>query len=223
MQYNKPMNATSSHRAPARPLWLSLSAILLFAPAVATLEHTRTAPPLFAFMSAGLALGLAGTWSGFSRLRTRPAGKAYGFAVGGGIAGLFALLFWGIMVPLLLLFALPARQLEPNDPDVAEAQRQMRVIVRQVKSFHRELGRMPVKVEELVEKDYLQARVLYDPRDRMRDTPSFRLLLREMPPEDQWHHTPLLESRFPDRYGRRLLAFPDESFQEIDPTSPSAL
>ncbi len=205
---------TPSLAHPSRPLLLAGMALLLFAPGLFVLEKTRQIPPLLAIAALGVLFAIAALVSGLGRLRKKPSGKSYGFAVGGSIAGLFALLFWIVMVPLLILFALPARQADPEDPLIEESRRQMRVIVRQIKSFHREQGRLPVKIEELVEKKYLQNRLLYDPRDRVKAVPSYRILGQDLPPPEQAATTPLLEGRWPDALGKRLLAFSDETIGE---------
>ena len=147
---------------------------------------------------------------GLRALKPLSGGKAYGQAMGASLVGGFAVVFWCVLVPFMILFALPARQQDATSPEISQSMEHMRVLIRQSKTFQRDFGRMPVKVEELVEKNYVPARMLFDPRDPLRDAPSYRLMLRELPPEADWDRIPILEGRWPDARGRRLLGYASE-------------
>lgn len=107
-------------------------------------------------------------------------------------------------------------QLEPEEPALARSEKQMRVIIRQIKTFYAEEGRVPANIEELVEKNYIRLELMYDPRVPLRDAPGYRIMLREMPPMDLWAQTPALEGRWPDPEGRRLIGFLDEHIELHD-------
>jgi hypothetical protein len=193
------------------PLILGLVALLLFAPALWIMEANRAWAPTLQVAIPALLLGAVSVWAGMAILKSKPSGGRYGWAMTGSLCGGFSLVFWICMVPMLLLVALPARDLDPEDPELEQARKQIRLWVRHVKSFHGEYGRLPVKLEELVDKGYAPDILLYDPRQKRRDAPSYRLTVDQFPPVENWSVVPLLEGRIPDRQGRRLLAYPDGS------------
>jgi hypothetical protein len=202
--------------APA-PLALGLFSLLLFAPGLWIMDNTRTWAPTLLVAVPALLLGTLSLVAGIRILRSRPSGGRYGWAMTGGLCGGFSLVFWICMVPMLLIVALPARDLDPADPELEQSRKQIRLWVRHVKSFHRETGRLPVRLEELVDKGVAPQILLYDPRQRRRDAPSYRLTVDELPPPEAWSDVPILEGRIPDRQGRRLLAYADESTGMTEP------
>jgi len=105
---------------------------------------------------------------------------------------------------------LPARSLDPEDSLEAQSEKQMRIIIRQSKSFYHDRGRLPVQLEELAQEGYVAWSILHDPRDSVRDRLSYRLLLQEMPAEDRWAESLILEGRWPNEQGERLIGFLDE-------------
>lgn len=193
------------------PLALGLIALLMFAPALWIMEANRAWGPTLRVAIPALILGAASVAAGVMILRSKPSGGRYGWAMTGSLCGGFSMVFWLCMVPILLIVALPARDLDPEDPDLEEARKQIRLWARHIKTFHFEEGRMPVKLEELVEKGYAPGILLYDPRQKRRDAPSYRLMVRQLPPEDNWSVVPILEGRIPDAQGRRLLGYADGS------------
>lgn len=199
-------------RWPVLPLGASVSSLFLAGIFVTfTVQGHYSLGLLLLCGLPALALAALGLGVGSVTLKKRPPGAPYGFAMGGTLLGGFSLVFWTVMVPLLFLIMLPAMSLEPEDELLAESQRQMRVIIRQAKAFHRDHGRLPESVEEMVALRLIPARLLIDPRHpAMRDQPAYRLMIREMPPEALWEETPILEGRFPDASGRRLVGFLDE-------------
>lgn len=199
------------------PLVLGVLALVLFIPGLKIMDATRAWMPTLYVAAPAMLLAAGSLAAAVWILRGKPSGRVYGLAMTGGITGGFALIFWVVMVPMLLIVALPAREADPVDPAVEQSRRQMKVLVRQVKSFQREHGRLPVKLAELVEKEMIPTHLLYDPRQARRDAPSYRLMVRDMPPKAEWAATPLLEGRIPDREGFRLLAYPDESLGTVRP------
>lgn len=193
------------------PLILGLVSLLLFAPGLWIMESTRSWGPTFSVAVPALFLGILSVGAGVNILKSKPSGGRYGWAMTGSLSGGFSVVFWACMVPILLIVALPARDLDPVDPELETARKQIRLWVRHVKTFHRETGRLPVKLEELVEKGYAPGTLLYDPRQKRRDAPSYRLMVNQLPPPADWSQVPLLEGRIPDQRGRRLLAYADES------------
>lgn len=160
---------------------------------------------------------------GIRALRLKPAGNdpVLGLGIAATLLGVFSLLFWVIQVPLLSNIALPAieraEEESPDPPGLAESKQQMRLLVRHTKSFYREYDRLPVKLEELVEKGMIRADLLYDPRGFRRDVPAYRLVLTNMPPMSVWSETPAVESRYSDEHGVRLFCTLDETFVPIPP------
>ena len=193
------------------PLILGLVALLLFGPGLWIMESTQRWGATLGVTVPALLLGGLSVLFGIRILRSKPSGGRYGWAMTGSLCGGFAMVFWICMVPILLLVALPARDLDPVDPEIEQSRKQIRLWVRHVKTFHRENGRLPVKLEELVEKGVAPNILLYDPRQKRRDAPSYRLMVNEMPAEENWSSVPILEGRIPDKNGQRLLAFADES------------
>jgi competence protein ComGC len=193
------------------PLLLALLSLALFLPGVWIMERTRAWMPtlqvaLPALVLAGIALTL-----GWRMLGGHPTGKTYGLAMGGSLTAVFSLVFWMVMVPMLLIVALPAREADSPEPELNQSCAQMKIWVRQIKSFHLDRGRMPLALEELVEEGYAPESLLYDPRQRTRDAPSYRLIAREMPPESEWDRVPMVEGRIPHaRDGTRLIVFASE-------------
>ena len=198
-------------RIPALPLALAFASLLLAALFITIclqghysffiLMATAT-PALFAATGA-LTLGVV-------TLRKRPPGAPYGFAMGGSLLGGFALIFWFAMLPLIFIIMLPAMDADPADPQLAVSEKRMRILIRQTKAFHLQTGRLPHRLEELVQVGLTPERNLYDPRTPLRDLPSYRLILDEMPPESEWADTPAIEGRIPDENGYRLLGYLDE-------------
>jgi competence protein ComGC len=196
---------------PALPLVLALSSLALAAVFVLlTLNGLYRFPLLMLFSVPALFSAVGALSLGVHTLRRRPPGAAYGFAMGGSLLGGFSLVFWMVKIPLIFMILLPAMSHEPEDAQVEASAGQMRILIRQTKSFHRDHGRMPVLLEELVREGYVDNRLLYDPRDTRKDRPSYRLLLREMPPPERWSDSPVLEGRWPDEAGNRLLGYLDE-------------
>ncbi len=202
---------------PVVPLLLAFASLAFFPLGIYVLETERAFGPLMMLATPALLLALLASVLGFRRWGQKPKGGAYGFAVSGSLVALFACVFWLVMVPMLSLFALPARELDVEDPILAESEQNMRILVRQIKSFHRESGRLPVKMEELVDTGYVAARILYDPRDPLKTVVSYRLMVQELPPEDQWDAIPFLEGRWPDAEGFRLVAYASERMDRIRP------
>jgi len=212
-RYEEHMENTSSSpiRMPALPLVLAVVSLFLAAGfLVLTVRGLYSFPMLMGF---GLPALLAATGAlslGLMTLQRRPPGAAYGFAMGGSLLGGFSLVLWTVMVPLIFVILLPAMSMDPEDSLEAQSEKQMRIIIRQTKSFHKDRGRFPVQLEELVQEGYVQLRILHDPRDTMRDRLSYRLLIQEMPPQNLWAETPVLEGRWPNDAGERLIGFLDE-------------
>lgn len=203
---------------PVLPLLCGLLSLGLFVPGIAIMEHSRAWLPTLKVALPALALAVASLVMASAIFRRKPQGAVYGLAMTGGLTGGFSVVFWLVMVPMMLIFALPAREADPEEPLVVQSREQMRIWVRHLKTFYRDEGRFPVKLEELVEKGYAPAYLLYDPRQTRRDAPSYRLMLREMPPEADWGRVPVLEGRIPHpRDGTRLLAFLDESTGQTAP------
>ncbi len=199
-------------RIAALPLVFGLLSILLFALSVWIMNTSGSWQRILMLGIPAVTGSITSLILGISILRKKPEGGTYGLAMAGSITGGTSLVFWVVMIPMLLVFTLPARQLEPEDPQLAQSCAQMRIWVRHIKTFHREHGRLPVRLDELVDKGYARDHLLYDPRQRRRDAPSYRLMVREMPPETEWATTPLLEGRIPNpRDGTRLIVYADET------------
>lgn len=201
---------------PVLPLALALIALAAAALFIAICLQGRYS--FAALMAIGIPALFCATASlalGVFVLKKRPPGARYGFAMGGSLLGGFALVFWFVMLPLMFLILLPAMDADPPDPDIAISQKRMRILIRQVKAFHNQHERLPHRLEELVEANFTQHRNLFDPRDTLRDQPSYRIILREMPPESEWPNTPVLEGRWPDAEGNRLLGYLDEHIGSI--------
>jgi hypothetical protein len=202
MQRSKPYTA----------LILGLLSIILFAVCVWMMNVSWNQQIFLLLSGIALTCSILSLFFGISIIRKKPQGGTYGFAMAGSISGGASLVFWVVMIPMLLIFTLPARELEPEDPLLEQSCAQMKIWVRHIKSFHRDHGRLPVRLEELVDKGYAGAHLLYDPRQRQRDAPSYRLMVREMPPEEDWATTPLLEGRIPNpKDGTRLKVYADET------------
>lgn len=199
------------------PLALGLISLLLFAPGLWIMDSTRTWTPTLLVAAPALLLGTLSLATGIRILRSRPSEGRYGWAMTGSLCGGFSLVFWVCMVPMLLIVALPARDLDPADPELEQSRKQIRLWVRHVKSFHRENGRLPLRLEELVDKGIAPQILLYDPRQRRRDAPSYRLTVDELPPTEVWSEVPILEGRIPDPQGRRLLAYANETTALTEP------
>jgi hypothetical protein len=208
---------TRSPLPPVLPLVLALASLALFPLGIAVMEQTQAWIPALKVSLPAVAVAFAGLLLGVRILQTRPQGKTYGLAMIGSLTGGFSILFWMTMVPMLLIIAYPARQSDPTDPEIALSQKQMLVLVRHLKTFEQEFGRLPVRLEELVDKGYIQPHTLYDPRQRKRDAPSYRLMVRELPSSEDWEEIPILEGRIPDREGYRLSAFANETTGRIPP------
>ena len=193
------------------PLILGILALMLFIPGLWILETNRNWAPSLLVAVPALILGTLSVVAGAGILKTKPSGGRYGWAMVGSMAGGFSIVFWLVMVPMLIFVALPARELDPVDEELAASQKQIRMWVRHTKTFVQLEGRFPVKLEELVDKGYAPALLLYDPRQQKRDAPSYRYMVRELPPEASWSQVPILEGRIPDSEGRRLLAYADET------------
>ncbi|MGA0368437.1 MAG: hypothetical protein ACO3N7_03200, partial [Kiritimatiellia bacterium] len=165
-----------------------------------------------------MGLGLSSILLAVMIFRKKPQGAVYGLAMTGSLTGGFSMVFWAVMVPMMMIFALPAREMDSREPELEKSREQMRVWVRHIKTFYRDQGRMPVKLEELVDKGYARPYLLYDPRQTRRDAPSYRLMLQQMPPEAEWGKYPVLEGRIPNpRDGTRLIGYLDESFGTVSP------
>lgn len=191
--------------------------LLMFAPGLWIMDQTRSWGPSLLLTVPALLLGLASVMTSRRIITSSPSGGRYGWAMTGGLCGGFSMVFWVCMVPILLLVALPARDLDPENSDLEQSRKQIRLWVRHVKTFHRDNGRLPVRLEELVAEGLAPEMLLYDPRQKRRDAPSYRLMVNELPPPEDWSSVPILEGRIPDARGRRLLAFPDESTQLTPP------
>ncbi|WFB35540.1 hypothetical protein P3T73_15415 [Kiritimatiellota bacterium B12222] len=203
---------------PLLPLFFGFLSLAFFIPGIAVMEKTRAWGPTMMITFPALLLGVMSVALGMLILTKKPQGSVYGQAMTGSITGAFSVLFWLVMVPMMMIFALPARDADTSEPMVEQSQEQMRVWVRHIKTFHRDQGRMPVKLEELVEKGYAPVYLLYDPRQLSKDAPSYRLMLREMPPESEWGTSPVLEGRIPNpKDGTRWVAYLDESFSTVGP------
>ncbi|MEX2607541.1 MAG: DUF4190 domain-containing protein [Kiritimatiellia bacterium] len=203
---------------PYTALILGLLSILLFALGVWIMNKGQDWTHILLLAVPALICSVMSMIRGISIIRGKPEGGTYGFAMAGSIAGGMSLVFWLVMIPMLLIFTLPAREMEPEDPLLEQSCAQMKIWVRHIKSFHREHGRLPVRLEELVDKGYARDHLLYDPRQRRRDAPSYRLMVREMPPETDWAATPLLEGRIPHpKDGTRLIVYANETCGRIGP------
>jgi len=202
---------------PPLPLILALVSASLFFVGIPVMDRTRAWGPTLLIAIPALLLGAVAIALSVGILRSRPSGARYGLAMTGGIAGGLVVVFWAVMVPMLLIVALPAREMDSPHPRIEQSCDQMKILARQVKTFHREQGRLPVKLEELVDKGLIASHLLYDPRQKRRDAPSYRLAVREMPPKDQWSTVPLLEGRIPDKNGNRLIVYPNETCGTVTP------
>lgn len=214
-----------SDRPPLSPLLsllLALASLALFPAGILVMERTRAWVPALKVALPAMALAAAGLAAGVAVLRTRPAGKTYGLAMTGGITGAFSILFWGSMVPMLLIIAYPARQADPGNPPLEQSRKQMVILVRHIKTFERDHDRLPVRLEELVSKGYTPSHLLYDPRQKRRDAPSYRLQVQELPPRADWGRIPILEGRIPDAEGFRLSAYADETTGLLPPPESHA-
>lgn len=210
------MTTSKSIRLPALPLILALISLLFaFLFVVLTINGHYTFPLLVGFSVPAIFTAMGALTLGIATLRRKPPGTPYGFAMGGSLLGGFSLIFWIVKIPLMFVILLPAMSEASADPQIAASQKQMRIIIRQTKTFYSDFGRMPVQIEELVQEGYVQNAMLYDPRDTLKDVPSYRLLLREMPPQEAWSGTPVLEGRWPDVDGNRLLGYLDEHIGTI--------
>lgn len=210
------MTNSKSIRLPALPLILALIS-LLFAVifVVLTINRHYSLPLLVGFSVPAIFAAVGALTLGLQTIQRKPSGAPYGFAMGGSLLGGFSLIFWTVKIPLMFLILLPAMSETAGDPDIARSSKQMRIIIRQTKTFYADVGRLPVQLEELVQEGYIRNAKMYDPRDRLRDVPSYRLLLREMPPPERWAETPALEGRWPDAEGNRLLGYLDERITTI--------
>lgn len=203
---------------PALPLLLGLFSLVLFVPGIAVMEKTRAWIPTLQVAVPAIILASVSFVLGAMVLSKKPKGGTYGLAMTGSLTGIFSILFWGVMVPMMMIFAIPAREADPEQPLVEQSAEQMKIWVRHLKTFQQDHGRLPVKIEELIEKGYAPEYLLYDPRQLRRDAPSYRIMLREMPPESDWGRVPILEGRIPNpRDGTRLIAYPDESTGTLAP------
>lgn len=162
-----------------------------------------------------MSLGAA-VWGWKQLVRTRQA-DGNGLAIANAFFGSLGLLFWLVLVPLMAHFAVPAVQEDPEDPNVELSQQNMRVLIRHLKTFHQDRGRMAVKIDELVEKKYAPLHILYDPRDRLKDMPSYRIVSSLPSETNLWASTVALEGRWPDAKGRRLLGYWNETFGTTEP------
>ncbi|GEM_PF-1256781 len=208
------------NRSPAPlSLILALISLALFPLGIFVMEQTHAWAPALSVAIPALIFATSGLVVGCLLLQTKPSGKRYGYAMGGSLTGGFSIVFWVVMVPMLLLIAYPAKQTEAQDPELEQSKKQMVILVRHLKTFEKDFGRLPVRMEELVEKSYIPLRILYDPRQPRRDAPSYRLMVQTLPPEDQWSKIPLLEGRIPDADGYRLYAYADETTGTIPPPS----
>lgn len=205
------MSSSKVTLPPALPFILALNAVVLaIVFVVLTINRHFTFPMMIGFSVPAIFSAMGALTLGVATLRKKPSGTRYGFAMGGSLLGGFSLVFWIVKIPLMFVILLPAMSETAADPNITVSQKQMRVIIRQTKSFYRDMGRMPVQIEELVQEGFVRNDMLYDPRDSLRDRPSYRLLLREMPPQDAWSSTPVLEGRWPDADGNRLMGYLDE-------------
>jgi len=209
---------TDSTRIPAPlSLILSLISLVLFPLGIFVMEQTHAWRPALMVAIPALAIAVAGLVVGCVVLQKKPSGKRYGYAMGGSLTGGFSIVFWIVMVPMLLLIAYPAKQNEHSDPLLEQSKKQMVILVRHLKTFEQEFGRLPVRMEELVDKGYIPVHLLYDPRQQRKDAPSYRLMVQKLPPEDQWASVPVLEGRIPDADGARLSAFANETTGTLPP------
>ena len=202
---------------PVLPLLLALGSLAVFPLGIAVMERTQAWIPALKVSVPAVVLAAVGLGLGVAVLNSKPSGKTYGLAMTGSLTGGLSILFWVTMVPMLLIIAYPARQADPVDPDIEQSRKQMLVLVRHLKTFDREYERLPVRLEELVDKGYMFPHTLYDPPQKKRDAPSYRIMVTEMPPEDQWGELPILEGRIPDAEGYRLSAFANETTGVIPP------
>lgn len=200
------------------PLTLGLISLMLFVPGIGIMDRTRAWTPTLLVAVPALLLALTSLIMGVAILHRKPQGSVYGMAMTGSLCGGFSIVFWMVMVPMLLIFALPARDADSTEPLVDQSKEQMKILVRHVKTFARDEGRLPVKLEELVEKGYTQESLLYDPRQMRKDALSYRLIIRQIPPESEWSTLPVLEGRIPNRRdGSRLVVYWDESIWVVSP------
>jgi hypothetical protein len=203
---------------PVLPLLFGLLSLALFVPGIAIMERSRAWLPTLQVAVPALILAVVSMVIAAAIFRKKPQGSVYGLAMTGSLTGGFSVVFWLVMVPMMLIFAIPARDADPVEPVVEQSREQMRIWVRHIKTFYRDEGRFPVKLEELVDKGYAQDYLLYDPRQALKDAPSYRLMLQEMPPESEWGRIPVLEGRIPHpRDGTRLLAYLDETVGQTAP------
>ncbi len=214
--HKKSMCDSKSIRYPALPLILSLvSLVFAIVFVVLTINRHYSFPLLIGFGVPAIFCAVGALTLGLQTISRKPSGAPYGFAMGGSLLGGFSLIFWIVKIPLMFLILLPAMSETAGDPDIATSSKQMRIIIRQTKSFYNDTGRMPFQIEELVQEGYIRNAKMYDPRDSLKDMPSYRLLLREMPPQELWQQTPVLEGRWPDADGNRLLGYLDERIGTI--------
>lgn len=203
-------------RMPALPLALALFSLMMAAGfLILTIRGLYSFPMMMGFGIPALLAAMAGLTLGLMTISKRPPGAPYGFAMGGSLLGGFSLVLWVVMVPLIFMILLPAMSLDPEDSLEARSEKQMRVIIRQTKTFYKDHGRFPVQLEELAQEGYVAWRILHDPRDTRRDRLSYRLLIQEMPPQEQWAETPILEGRWSNDAGERLIGFLDEHIGRI--------
>lgn len=159
--------------------------------------------------------------SGFAFLRgwghLRVSSDRKGLGIGTGLVGTLGLTFWIFMVPLIAFFALPAlEQDDTTTPLEQRSQDNMRILIRHIKTFHRREGRMPVKLEELVDRAYAPVHLLYDPRDPRKDAPGYRLRAELPSDTNAWTTVPALEGRWPNKDGRRLIGTWNEKIHYHD-------
>lgn len=200
-------------------LIITLISLGLFALGIVVMENTQAWRPALAVALPAILLAAIGMALAIWILKTKPSGKTYAFAMIGSLTGGFSILFWVVMVPMMLLIAYPARQIDPDNPLIAQSEKQMVILVRHIKTFEQEFGRLPVRLEEMIDAGYIQPHLLYDPRQRKRDAVSYRLMVQELPPVTQWSSVPILEGRIPDEDGKRLCAFANETTGILSPNS----
>jgi hypothetical protein len=192
----------------------------LFPIGIQVMGKTRAWAPALSVALPALLLAGIGIAIGMRIFSKKPTGKTYGMAMTGSLTAGFSIVFWLVMVPMMLLIAYPARQLDSADPAIEQSRKQMTILVRHLKTFQHEYGRLPVRLEELIEAGYIPSHLLYDPRQQREDAPSYRLMVQELPPESEWATTPILEGRIPDKDGNRLSAFTNETTGLISPNPP---
>jgi len=199
------------------PLVIGILSLVLFVPAIQIMETSRAWKPTLAVAIPAVFLALLSIILGSLVINKKPKGGTYGFAMTGAITGGVSMIFWVVMVPMLLIFALPAREQDSDQPLVEQSCEQMTIWVRHIKTFYRDKGRLPVKLEELIEKGYARENLLYDPRQKSKDAPSYRLMVNEMPPESEWATVPVIEGRIPNPIdGTRLIVYLNETCGTID-------